>query len=160
MPLAKMQFFKSTVGLLAAAWTVAAADTTNVVKKDVIVIGGGASGAHAAVRLRDDYGFSVALIEKDEILVRPRRNLHLVRLAKLIYRVVMSAPTLTPKPANPITMVSRASLRPAMLLVSLVVSVLKLFQILVSLLSLNTSTSRLPNHTTTLVQRLMSRRLQ
>jgi len=41
-----------------------------VVKKDVLIVGGGASGAHAAVRLRDDYGLNVALVEKQDILVR------------------------------------------------------------------------------------------
>jgi flavin-dependent dehydrogenase len=34
-----------------------------------VVVGGGASGAYAAVRLRDDFGKSVALIEKQSILV-------------------------------------------------------------------------------------------
>jgi alkyl hydroperoxide reductase subunit AhpF len=38
--------------------------------RDVVVIGGGASGAYAAVRLRDDFDKSIALIEKQDILVR------------------------------------------------------------------------------------------
>ncbi|KAK5651913.1 hypothetical protein OQA88_11572 [Cercophora sp. LCS_1] len=33
--------------------------------KDVAIIGGGASGSYSAVRLREDYGVSVVLIEKD-----------------------------------------------------------------------------------------------
>jgi heterodisulfide reductase subunit A-like polyferredoxin len=41
-----------------------------VVKKDVLIVGGGASGAHAAVRLRDHYGLNIALVEKQDILVR------------------------------------------------------------------------------------------
>jgi glycerol-3-phosphate dehydrogenase len=64
-----MLFSKSAVGLLVAACSAIAAPPSKPVKKDVIVIGGGASGAHAAVRLRDDYGLSVALIEKQDILV-------------------------------------------------------------------------------------------
>ena len=39
------------------------------IHKDVIVIGGGASGAYSAVRLREDYGLSVALVEKEPQLV-------------------------------------------------------------------------------------------
>lgn len=63
-----MLFSKSIVGLVVAVCTATAAPSKPV-KKDVIVVGGGASGAHAAVRLRDDYGLSVALIEKQDILV-------------------------------------------------------------------------------------------
>ncbi|KAM7189860.1 hypothetical protein V8F20_009997 [Naviculisporaceae sp. PSN 640] len=36
--------------------------------RDVVIIGGGASGAYSAVRLREDYGVSVVLVEKEEIL--------------------------------------------------------------------------------------------
>ncbi|EEY22431.1 amine oxidase [Verticillium alfalfae VaMs.102] len=42
----------------------AAALPDNVIEKDVVVLGGGASGAHAAVRLREDYGKSVIVVEK------------------------------------------------------------------------------------------------
>ncbi|KAF3356325.1 hypothetical protein VDGD_08210 [Verticillium dahliae] len=42
----------------------AAALPDNVIERDVVVLGGGASGAHAAVRLREDYGKSVILVEK------------------------------------------------------------------------------------------------
>ncbi|KAK0387078.1 hypothetical protein NLU13_5391 [Sarocladium strictum] len=62
-----MLFSKSAAGLLVAACSSLAAPGKPI-KKDVLVIGGGASGAHAAVRLRDDYGLSVALIEKQDIL--------------------------------------------------------------------------------------------
>lgn len=67
-------FVKSSLGLLTAAWTVVAAPS-GVVRKDVLIIGGGASGAHAAVRLRDDYGLSVALVEKQDILVRSENSI-------------------------------------------------------------------------------------
>jgi hypothetical protein len=42
--------------------------------RDVVVIGGGASGAYAAVRLRDDFDKSIALIEKQNILVRSKHS--------------------------------------------------------------------------------------
>lgn len=64
---------KSLAGLLATTSVVAGATTTNGFKnfleRDVIIVGGGASGAHAAVRLREDFGKSIALIEKEAILV-------------------------------------------------------------------------------------------
>ena len=45
-------------------------DTSNrVILKDAAIIGGGASGAFAAVRLREDYNKSIILIEKQKILV-------------------------------------------------------------------------------------------
>ena len=47
----------------------AAAAAPRILFKDVAIVGGGASGAYAAVRLRDDYGKSIALIEKQSILV-------------------------------------------------------------------------------------------
>lgn len=43
----------------------------DIIYRDVAVIGGGASGAYAAVRIRDDFHKSIALIEKQEILVFP-----------------------------------------------------------------------------------------
>ncbi|KAJ5933643.1 hypothetical protein N7454_005972 [Penicillium verhagenii] len=53
---------------LGAALPFVAAGSSNVIERDVVVIGGGASGAYAAVRLRDDFGKSIALIEKRDIL--------------------------------------------------------------------------------------------
>jgi ribulose 1,5-bisphosphate synthetase/thiazole synthase len=38
---------------------------------DVAIVGGGATGAYAAVRLREDYGKSVLVIEKQNRLVSP-----------------------------------------------------------------------------------------
>lgn len=40
-----------------------------IIEKDVVIIGGGAAGSHAAVRLREDYGKSVVVIEKEANLV-------------------------------------------------------------------------------------------
>ena len=65
-------FSKALVSLLATAslaTTAAAATCSPVLKKDVVIVGGGASGAHAAVRLREDLGQSIVLIEKEAILV-------------------------------------------------------------------------------------------
>jgi ribulose 1,5-bisphosphate synthetase/thiazole synthase len=56
---------------LAATVTVAVAGDNqrpNILVKDVVIIGGGASGAYAAVRLRDDYNRSIALVEKQDHL--------------------------------------------------------------------------------------------
>ncbi|KAH8670343.1 amine oxidase [Tricladium varicosporioides] len=67
------------IGLLVSAWFASAAipisdDTVSfknaatsaerVIYKDVAILGGGASGSHAAVRLREDYNKSIILIEK------------------------------------------------------------------------------------------------
>lgn len=57
------------LNLLAAASVVAAANIPQTLIRDVVIIGGGASGVHAAIRLRDDFHKSIALIEKQEILV-------------------------------------------------------------------------------------------
>lgn len=60
------------VSLVAAVSAVPAAQAIELptfLYKDVVVVGGGASGAHAAVRLREDYKKSVALIEKQPYLV-------------------------------------------------------------------------------------------
>lgn len=49
---------------------ITAQDDSAVITKDIIIIGGGASGAHAAVRLREDLDQDIILIEKEPILVR------------------------------------------------------------------------------------------
>ncbi|KAF7163032.1 hypothetical protein CNMCM5623_008052 [Aspergillus felis] len=56
------------LGLAVATSLATASLLPNILFKDVVVVGGGASGAYAAVRLRDDFGKSVALIEKQSIL--------------------------------------------------------------------------------------------
>jgi hypothetical protein len=52
-------------------FTVGAGGSLPVITKDVAILGGGASGTYAAVRLREDYGKSVVLIEKEAVLVMP-----------------------------------------------------------------------------------------
>ncbi|KAJ5758354.1 uncharacterized protein N7511_007048 [Penicillium nucicola] len=55
--------------VLGSAWSpTAASSTPDFLYRDVVVVGGGASGAYAAVRLRDDFNKSIALIEKQSIL--------------------------------------------------------------------------------------------
>lgn len=44
--------------------------TSETIDVDVAIIGGGATGAYAAVRLRDDYQKTVLVIEKENRLVR------------------------------------------------------------------------------------------
>jgi hypothetical protein len=46
------------------------AESPKTIHKDVVVIGGGASGAYSAVRLREDFGLRVAVVEKEAQLVR------------------------------------------------------------------------------------------
>ncbi|KAK4199163.1 hypothetical protein QBC40DRAFT_329538 [Triangularia verruculosa] len=46
----------------------AAFRSEDIIYKDVAIIGGGASGSHAAVRLRQDYGKSVVVVEREPIL--------------------------------------------------------------------------------------------
>lgn len=55
------------VGFLAALLLGCTA-AANTLSRDVVIIGGGASGAHAAVWLRD-HGKSVAVVEKRDTLV-------------------------------------------------------------------------------------------
>jgi Pyruvate/2-oxoglutarate dehydrogenase complex, dihydrolipoamide dehydrogenase (E3) component, and related enzymes len=51
------------------AMSSAASPITQKISRDVVVVGGGAAGAYAAVRLREDYGKSIALVEKEARLV-------------------------------------------------------------------------------------------
>lgn len=60
---------QSLLSLLAVASVATASTYKSVIEKDVVIIGGGGSGAHAAFRLREDYGKSIILIEKEAILV-------------------------------------------------------------------------------------------
>lgn len=63
------------LGLGTALPLAAATGLPDVLHRDVVVIGGGASGAYAAVRLRDDFSKSIALIEKRDILVGPNHSI-------------------------------------------------------------------------------------
>lgn len=56
---------RRAAGLLLAGASVATASwLPNIVARDVAIVGGGASGAYAAVRLREHFGQSVVVIEK------------------------------------------------------------------------------------------------
>lgn len=57
------------VALLSVAAAAVPDTATEVINRDVVIVGGGASGAHAAVKLRD-MGKTIVLVEKGETLVR------------------------------------------------------------------------------------------
>lgn len=62
----------NAASLLTAASILAmssASPITQTISKDVVAVGGGAAGAYAAVRLREDYGKSIALVERRARLV-------------------------------------------------------------------------------------------
>jgi hypothetical protein len=67
--LSKSASLLSWLALLGIA-TVGDAKPCAVTNVDVAVIGGGASGTYAAIRLVQDYGLKVALVEKNDRLVR------------------------------------------------------------------------------------------
>ncbi|KAM0809096.1 putative Amine oxidase [Seiridium cardinale] len=51
-----------------AAAAISESAASRIIEKDVVIIGGGASGAHAAVRLREDLGKSIIIVEKQDNL--------------------------------------------------------------------------------------------
>lgn len=65
---------RATALLLACASVAAASWLPNIIARDVAIVGGGASGAYAAVRLREDFGQSVVVIEKAGRMVRARAS--------------------------------------------------------------------------------------
>lgn len=74
MPISKFWMWRSSVGnlLIALALSgvvIAGQYPLPIVNTDVAILGGGASGTYAAVRLREDYGKSVLLIEMEAVLV-------------------------------------------------------------------------------------------
>jgi len=96
-------------------------DQSQIIVKDVAIVGGGASGAHAAVRLREDFGKSIVLIEKKGRLVRFSHPLfscislhgHLDLISNHLphlHRVAMRKPTQIFAQASPTTMVSTRTL--------------------------------------------------
>jgi spermidine synthase len=67
-----MTFSKSSPARLTYLFTFvsfAIAAAPRIIYKDVAILGGGASGSHAAVRLREDFNKSVIVVEKQENLV-------------------------------------------------------------------------------------------
>jgi ribulose 1,5-bisphosphate synthetase/thiazole synthase len=71
----------ATLGVYGAVLFNYVAAATVSITRDVVVVGGGASGAHAAVWLRD-HGKSVAVIEKRDVVVIQ----HLFRASSLMLR--------------------------------------------------------------------------
>lgn len=66
-----MSFSKSLFAPLALVFAfilIVIADQ-QIIYKDVAILGGGASGSHAAVRLREDFNKSIIIVEKQETLV-------------------------------------------------------------------------------------------
>ncbi|KAJ5653050.1 hypothetical protein N7490_000053, partial [Penicillium lividum] len=61
-------FLRYTLFGIGASLPLLVTSNPEVIQRDVVVIGGGASGAYAAVRLRDDFNKSIALIEKQATL--------------------------------------------------------------------------------------------
>lgn len=70
--------------LLAGAVIATTVDVPSVVYRDVLIVGGGASGAYAAVRLREDFGKSILLVEKENILVTPKSLCTTLRVCELL----------------------------------------------------------------------------
>lgn len=67
-----MTFSKSFPAGLTYAFTIvtlAIAAAPRTIYKDVVILGGGASGSHAAVRLREDFNKSIIIVEKQNNLV-------------------------------------------------------------------------------------------
>lgn len=63
------RFFLARHAVLYTLFSIVVA-VPKIIYKDVAILGGGASGSHAAVRLREDFNKSVIIIEKQENLVR------------------------------------------------------------------------------------------
>lgn len=62
----RAKFF--VLAVAAAAGAVLGANA--VIDTDIAIIGGGGSGAYAAVRLREDFGKKIVVVEKENRLVR------------------------------------------------------------------------------------------
>jgi len=100
MSLTKRSLLK--IGVFCATLPLIAADTdatsesaaSSIIHRDVAIIGGGASGAYSAVRLREDMGVSIVLIEKESILVSLGHKKDLIwgLLTDTAFRVATSIP--------------------------------------------------------------------
>jgi len=66
--LVKMRSVHESLVCVAALFTFKVVVAVDTVVRDVVIVGGGAAGAHAAVWLRD-HNKSVAVIEKQDVLV-------------------------------------------------------------------------------------------
>lgn len=80
----------ATIGLWATILVTDVAVAASTITRDVIVVGGGASGAHAAIWLRD-HNKTVAVIEKRDVLVNiafqstySNKSLYIILLTYLI----------------------------------------------------------------------------
>lgn len=62
------------VPMLTQATEINEAEYSPVIIRDVAIVGGGASGSYAAVRLREDFGRSVVVIEAKNHLVRSAKD--------------------------------------------------------------------------------------
>lgn len=92
----------TTVSGALAAFDCSFFNLFETIEKDVVIVGGGGSGAHAAVRLREDYNKSVVLIEKEPILVRKKPYpINQTTLTLIKTRAAMLIHTLTPRPEYP-----------------------------------------------------------
>lgn len=99
---------RQAIGLVAALCAAYAAADDKVLHKDVVIVGGGATGAHAAFRLREDMNKSIALVEKQAILVSysSDRTLYNHPSGPYLYeffsssRAAMSTPMSPPSPAT------------------------------------------------------------
>ena len=100
-------FFTLALGSLAHTIDESKFKPEDIITRDVAVVGGGASGTYAAVRLKDQ-GKTVALIERDDHLVRISGICQLHERAVFandVPRAAMSTHTQTLQPAHPLTMV-------------------------------------------------------
>ena len=61
--------FAAVPGILAGTLDSGAFKFLETIERDVVIVGGGAAGSHAAVRLSQDEGKSVVVIEKEDKLV-------------------------------------------------------------------------------------------
>jgi len=68
-------------GLVAAASLTEAFLFPDILVKDVVIIGGGGSGAHAALRLKEDFKQDIVVVEKKDHLVS-RRVSHAMEVIK------------------------------------------------------------------------------